>query len=490
MTPFHPLLRKVHAFVCQQHLIPPNQSILAAVSGGPDSVALLHVLIQLRATLQLKQVSVIHFDHQLRGEASNEDRRFVEELAERWGVAFHCGTADVQDYRGRHHISMEMAARACRHRFFRDLLEQGLGDRIAIAHTANDQAEELLLRLVRGTGPAGMAGMLPKTANGLIRPILLATRSEILRYLADHDLTWRDDPSNRDLNHQRNIVRHQVLPLFENHFHGSIVEVLSRHARLVQEEEHLWGEILEREWPALVEEQDGNRLVLRLTALSQLAHGLLCRILRRALQQFRGSRHGSFYRHIESLCHLVKRRRPSSSVDLPERVRARVEGDRLIFEFGPGPRGRGEAHAETRRRGDKKETSALIVSKPGVYVLGSRKLSIEIRSLARGMEEFAFPASTDAACCDAAKLQWPLSLRHWQPGDRFSPLGLKGSKKLQDFFTDAKLPRQAREQVLLLCDQEKIVWVVGHRLDERVKVTPGTEQVLVLQSRPAGNAGD
>ena len=248
MRQSHPFQRRVLNYIRQEQLIVGKDSILVAVSGGPDSVALLHVLVSLQAFCGIAQIAVLHFDHQLRGNASAADRAFVEALAETFGLPFHPGSEDVRCYRQQHRISLEMAARACRHRFFKEALSQLQANRIALGHTANDQAEELLLRLFRGTGPSGMSGMPPKTPGGLIRPLLSTTRNEILTYLHDQQLSFREDLSNRDTANQRNAVRHIIVPAIEKHFHPQVVDVLCRHARLVKDEESCWNELLADHW--------------------------------------------------------------------------------------------------------------------------------------------------------------------------------------------------------------------------------------------------
>ncbi len=248
MKQLHPLQRRVRDFIRQEQLLAGKDLVLVAVSGGPDSVALLHILVSLRESCGISKIAVLHFDHQLRGNASAADRDFVEALATTFDLPFHCGAEDVLSYHKQHKISVEMAARACRHRFFKDALTRLEAHAIALGHTANDQAEELLLRLFRGSGPGGMSGMHPRTRGGLIRPLLFATRNEIIAYLRDKKLSFREDSSNNDPAYQRNALRHELFPVLEKHFHPRVVEVLCRHARLATDDESCWRDLLASQW--------------------------------------------------------------------------------------------------------------------------------------------------------------------------------------------------------------------------------------------------
>ncbi len=335
MKRIHPFARRVWNFINQEQLITPNHSILAAVSGGPDSVALLHVLVSLQELCGINRITVLHFDHQLRAEASAADRAFVRTLAENLGLAFHEASEDVGAYARRHHLSIEMAARACRHRFFKDALNRFEAHALALGHTANDQAEEILLRLLRGTGPSGMAGMRPRTTGGLIRPLLFATRAAISAYLEDQQLSFREDASNRDPAHQRNALRHSVFPLFERHFHPGVVEVLCRYARLVADEESFWQELLASHWTTICTAEAPSRMVISRRELLALHPALQRRLLRHAIERLQANLQGVYAGHIEAIRKLLAGMKPGRSITLPGGLRAAVEGEFLIVSREP-----------------------------------------------------------------------------------------------------------------------------------------------------------
>jgi tRNA(Ile)-lysidine synthase len=471
MKRFHPFQRRVLQYIRQEQLIARTDSILVAVSGGPDSLALLHVLVALQEFCGISQMAVLHFDHQIRGAASTADQVFVETLAAAFGVPFHAASEDVRAHHRRHRISLEMAARVCRQRFFREALIRSSANAIALGHTANDQAEEVLLRLFRGTGPAGMAGMLPRTGDNLIRPLLCVTRKEVLAYLRDQQLTFHEDSSNLDPAHQRNAIRHGIFPLLEKHFHPRVVEVLCRHTRLANEEEALWGELLAKQWQALCVTETASHTALDAQRLLHLHPALQRRLLRLAIERLQGNLEGIYSRHLEALCTLLAHRTPGRSIRLPRGLRAMTEGELLILstqgQESPPPAG---------------PEYTLIMNGPGLYRFPSFALSLLLRDLPGGSADSRpFPNLRHIAWLDADRIRWPLFLRSWQEGDRFCPLGLGGTKKLQDFFVDEKVPSGERRRVLLLCDQEKICWVLDYRLDDRVKITPLTRRMLTIE---------
>ncbi len=497
-----------------------------AVSGGPDSVALLHALLSLKKVLSYQTLKVLHFDHQLRGQDSAKDRLFVLDLASHLSCEALVGFGDVRRVQSRQRVSLEMAARQCRREFFLDFLSRGEVHRVALGHTADDQAEEILLRLCRGTGPSGMQGMRPKTADGLVRPLLWAHRRDVLDYLKAKALPFRQDATNFKGFCQRNRVRLQVIPLLEEIFHPRIRETLCRHAEQVAQDEAYWESQVSQAWKQLVCAQDTETVVLDVLKMRALPEALSTRVFRRALETM-GCSFGIFAVHIRMLEHLLRQSSSGREVKLPLGIRAMREGTTLMLtnrapgtaflkphEFwAPGhylvqefqgeiyieqtillddllrtcPAFEASRSARSHTRGGAwrniQEVEKLDPSMHGHQNVKEGSGDVFFR-LARFMDGQLPMRDAFTAVMDADTLRWPLVVRSFEPGDRFRPLGTRGSKKLQDFFTDAKVPRRARRRVPLVCDQEKICWVVGHRLDDRVKVTERTQRILKIYWRP------
>ncbi len=466
-------------YIRKNSLISDRDHVLAAVSGGPDSVALLSILVDLKDTLSIERITVIHFDHRLRGDESDADREFVSSLAHLFGLDFRCGSVDVRSFARSRKISTEMAARDCRHSFFQEVSAALNTRKIALGHTADDRAEELMLRILRGTGPAGIQSMPPASVDGIIRPLLFATRDAILEYLRERAITFRNDSSNFDPFCQRNFLRLKVFPLLREAFHPQITETIARHADLAREEEAWWALQIQTLWRDVCLELSDDRASLDLERLRQLHPALVRRILRLALEKVRGNLSGIGMVHLEPLVEHIFSGKTGKSFRFPGKIEAFGRQATLIIR-------QIECEAATVA-----QPEVIPVTGPGDYRLGH--YGFEVGACDCGYHHdpnvpeagacdkvsFCEPvSSTDSILVDADKLKWPLELRFFRRGDRFHPLGMTGSKKLQDFFTDSKVPRDERARVPLLCDSEKICWVAGMRMDDRVKVEDHTRTVL------------
>jgi tRNA(Ile)-lysidine synthase len=457
-------LRAAH-YIRKNSLISEGDHILAAVSGGPDSVALLSILLDLKDNLGIERITVAHFDHGLRGDESDEDREFVRALASSTGLDFHCGSADVRSVAQDRKISIEMAARECRRSFLLGTAVALDARKIALGHTANDQAEEVMLRILRGTGPSGIQAMSPKTAEGIIRPLLFATRDKILEYLREQGIAYRTDSSNLDPFCQRNFLRLNIFPLLRQAFHPHIEETITRCADLAREEESWRASEVETRLRDICVELSENRVTLDCRKLKGLHPALVRRILRSAVEKVRGSLSGIGLVHLETLSELVFSGMTGKSVRFPGGIEAVGRGTKLLIRPVKC------ARSQDPRR------EALAIPSPGKYSFDQYCFEIGFSD-----DAGCVPSSgPDCIRMDADKLNWPLELRFRRPGDRFRPLGMTGTKKLQDFFTDCLLPAEDRQEVPLLCDSEKICWVAGMRIDDRVKVEAGTTAVLIAR---------
>jgi tRNA(Ile)-lysidine synthase len=493
-------------YIKRNSLISAGDHVLAAVSGGPDSVALLAVLTNLKDALKIERITVIHFDHQLRGDESDGDREFVRALALSAGLDFRCGRADVRTFARSRKISLEMAGRECRRSFFLKAASELNAARIALGHTADDQAEEVILRILRGTGPAGIRAMSPSAADGIIRPLLFATRDQVLEYLREGGMEFRSDSTNLFPSCQRNFLRLKVFPLLRKAFHPRIAQTITRCADLAREEESWWALQIGELWRDICPESSQGRCSLDLDRLKQLHPALKRRVLRLAVGSVKGDLSGVGLVHLEPLIELVSSGKTGKSVRVPGGIEAVRHRSRLLI--------RSREHREPKGASNE----VLRIDEPGIYVFG--EYSFEFRFCDRdesgrvpdsdqvafetGGDEpldpkpYAGPgrgfmpsgdtqfegnlmSGADCVLMDSEKLRWPLELRYRRPGDRFRPLGMTGSKKLQDFFTDCMVRREERKDVPLVCDSEKICWVAGMRLDERVKVEASSRKILIAK---------
>ncbi|MFP4640556.1 MAG: tRNA lysidine(34) synthetase TilS [Dehalococcoidia bacterium] len=446
-----------------------SRPLVVGVSGGADSVCLLHVLFSLKDELGLK-LHVAHLNHGLRGGEADADAEYVASLAQRLGLPATIESRDVEGYRIENRCSLEEAAREVRYRFFAEVAQSLGTDAVMLGHTADDQAETILLHLIRGTGLSGLEGMRPVshwqlpsgTQLNLIRPLLEVNREDTQAYCAIRELYPRVDSSNVSLQHLRNRIRYELLPKLEEYNPG-IRESLSRCARTVADDVAYLDDEVSRIWSSVVEEMPRG-MALDNEAFSALPASLKRHLLRAALGWLSGTPRDIELVHIEILIEVLERP-AGKSLSLPHGLTFYGGYEKSIITTGesvpcPLPSIEGK--------------NALSI--PGETVFSGWKVRVEIH------EEWSESADTDyKVCLDFDRVGSELFVRTRRPGDRFQPLGMSDTKKLQDFMVDAKIPQSCRDRVPLVCCGEWIVWVVGWRIDHRARVTESTKRVLEVE---------
>ncbi len=450
--------------------------VLVAVSGGPDSVALAHLMQELQNAGELTLAGLAHFNHQLRGVDADEDEAFCRGAAAALGLPIEVGRADVRAAARAARRSIEDVARELRYAFFEEAATRLAADAIAVGHSLDDQAETFLLRLVRGSGSRGLAGILPR-AGRVIRPLLEVSRADLRQYAADRALAWRDDASNGDLSIPRNRVRHELIPYLEREFSPGISRVLAREAAIAREDEdRLQAEAIDFARSIVLRTTGGN-IEVDAAALRSLHPALGARVARQALSALGA---GQFVGHdlIHRLLQLADAP-DGEAVDLPGQRAVRRGG--LIVLGPPAPR--------VRRRHEWDGTTFRVpLSIPGEVTLDNQGWTVS----AERVESFSGsgPARAAEVAIAAEPLTLPLAIRSRRRGDRFRPLGLGHRKKLQDFLVDRKIPREIRDSLPLVVDgDDRIVWVVGESVAEDFRVTEPSRAVILLKARRLGGLG-
>ena len=470
-----PLAERVLVSVRRQGLIPPGGRVLAAVSGGGDSVALLHLLAELAEREVVALAGVAHFNHRLRSLASDEDERFCRDLATRFGLPIVVESADVAEMARSDRISVEHAGHRVRHAFFGRAAGRLGACRVALGHTLDDQAETYLLRLLRGAGAAGFSAIRPRIGL-VVRPLLRVSRAELRTYLASQQASFREDASNLDRRVPRNRIRHDLIPSLRV-YSPRVVEVLAREAEIARADEEWLARAANELGASLVQSTKGG-VEVDAAGLAALHPALGRRVARDALVRVSGCAVG--FDHIERLRRLAED--APTRVDFPRCRAERLEGViRLTARAGRGAVARVEPFAyrlEVPGEVSVPEAGVTISAEPaGPGLLRPRTFS---------RPQTAGQTATERVVAVAAA--GPFAVRNWQPGDRFRPLGLQGHrKKLQDLFVDRKVSRAERARIPLVLDaQDRIVWVVGQGVSEDFRVTRGAASVLVLKVRPFG----
>lgn len=432
--------------------------VLVAVSGGVDSVVLLDIL---RRILPKERLVAAHLDHGIRGEAARADARFVSELGAQLGIRVISDRADVPGVSKAEGLSLEEAGRRVRREFLERAAEEAGAGRIALGHTRDDLVETVIFHLVRGTGPTGLSGIHPVSLP-YIRPLIETTREEIVEYARERGLSWREDETNEDVRFTRNLIRHRVLPLLEE-LNPRAKEAIARVAALIREEEEAVDLLMTPILEDVLESAGEEDVILDRARLSTLPSAVQGLVLRRGIERARGGLTGITKAHLDALRGLIASPRAHGTLHLP-RIRAYMENDRLVL-------------GRKRREAPSFPPIEVGLGRTDVPELGI-SLILEPRPWDRAV---GLPTAPSSEVADADRICFPLVLRTRRPGDRFQPLGMKKEKKLKDFLIDERVPFYDRGSLPLLCDQDGIIWVVGVRLSERVRITPETKNALFMR---------
>ncbi|RLB16761.1 MAG: tRNA lysidine(34) synthetase TilS [Deltaproteobacteria bacterium] len=452
------LIRKVKQTIKKYDMIRPHEKIVVAVSGGPDSICLLDMLHGLAEPLQA-QLVVAHFDHGLRPGEDQEETRFVERIAQGYGLPIHTGKAEPMPSKG----SVEEHARKQRYRFLEEVRRQHQAHKIAMGHQLNDQAETVLMRLLRGSGLSGLGGIPPKRDHIIIRPLIETTREEIMAYLWAKGLTWVQDSSNLSTTYLRNKIRLELIPLLKT-YQPNIIETLGRNAEIYRQED-AWFQAEARDW--LMEHArfgPNGQITTSIFHLSTLPAPFQRRVLREMIRTAAGGLRRVSLDHIRLASELAKSPSAQAEIMLPRGLVIKKRYDHLIVE--------------PRRilLGD----YAYTLEGPGSHFLGAINSTISVQEGSRG-QDLELGRSCWEAYLDADKITYPLMVRNFRPGDRLIPLGMRGHKKVHDLFVDLKIPLEIRAVLPILVSDNRLVWVAGLRLDDRFKITGQTKRVLCVK---------
>ena len=459
-----PLLDRIRRHIDRHDLWAPRARVLAALSGGADSVAQLLLLRDLAADAQFVLVGAAHLNHRLRPEA-DADEAFCRALCERLGVPFVSLGADVAALAAEQRTSVEAAARRARYAFLEEVRQSLDADRIAVAHTADDQAETVLLRLLRGAGTRGLRGILPVRGR-VVRPLLGCSRADLRAELAARGEVWREDATNADLALPRNRVRHELLPLLTSRYQPAVTRLLARTAEVADAEDALL-EALAAEASATVVRREPMGVAMRRSRLRALPLALARRVVRRTLEAADAPRAASLA-DVEAVLAVCSRRGPRAALAAGVRVE-RFSADAVLLIRTPATRPAAALPVRT-------------LAVPGAVDLPEIGPACRLR--AERPILWAGEGGRDRVALKGS-VPTPLVVRSRQPGDRLRPVGLGGSKKLQDLLVDRKVARAGRDLVPVVTDAAgRIVWVAGHAADaDAVAVAPASD-VIVLTFEP------
>ena len=444
------MLSEFNKYNAENNLIKPGDKVLLAVSGGIDSMVMAHLFHHLGY-----KTGIAHCNFSLRGDDSDNDETMVREYAVKNNIPFFTTRFHTKEFAKERGLSIQMAARELRYEWFEEVRKKNGFDSIAVAHNLNDNIETLLLNMVRGTGLAGMTGMKP-VSNHIIRPLLFATRNEIIEYCLKYKIIYREDKSNSDTKYTRNKIRHLIIPVLKEinpsiestlndtakRFTG-INEVLSEYISVVREK---------------VSENRNELTTFKITLLKEYLNNST--ILFELFRPF----------GINS----------SQSEDLLKVIKGKTGGF-IITQTHRILKNRQELIVSERH--GIQETCIIVKN-----IAGLRKVPVFVSaSYIKIDNSYKIPSDPLIACIDCEKLSFPLVIRKWKSGDHFYPLGMKQQKKLSDYFVDNKYSKIDKEEVFILESDGNIVWIIGDRIDDRYRITESTRKVLLLKAKGSGH---
>jgi tRNA(Ile)-lysidine synthase len=459
------LEQKTADFIAAEQLTPVGGKVLLAISGGADSSALLHVLAALRL-----DVHCAHINHQLRTDEAQRDEDFVIEQCQKLKVPVVTMKIDVRDYAKKSKLSIETAARNLRIEKLVEIAKEQNCACIATAHHKNDNAETIIDRLIRGTGLRGLCGIWPakKFADGItfIRPLLCATRDEIIRYLNSRNLNWCTDRTNADFAYRRNFIRHRLLPALQKSSAGDIVEDLAVLSKASRGFYQMICRTADAIWPGAATMNENNVIVDSDKIANQPAE-IKIEIARRALAHLDCHEQDITERHYTGILRLPD----DSRLQLPNRITVHRQEGKIVFE----------KHLKTKLAQSIAPDPVMLkvpgVTQFGPYTINADIIEIEQKELA----DFKKTKTNLVEWFDFEKLKLPLEVRSRRRGDKFQPLGLTGEKRVGKFLTAAKVSQSMRRRLLVVADSEKIIWLCPVRISEQTKVTNDTRKVIQIK---------
>jgi len=482
----HPLEKETLKFLQQEKIVQSGDSIVVAVSAGPDSMALLHVLAALAAVLH-NTLTAVYVNHGLRPEEASQEETLVKKTAVALGIEYRIGTVNVKDTAASRKLSIEHAARLLRYEFLENVARQVQAEKIAVAHTADDQVEEILMRLVRGTTRQGLAGMKTIRDNRIIRPFLKFPKDRLIDYLERYGIPYLHDSSNLEDIYLRNRIRSELLPYLAENYNPNMHQNLLRIANVLQDEEEFLEKLTDAAWEKIVEiaplaaaasgkpqppATHHEGLALKLSLFATEPRAIQRRILEKCCWQMDCQPSAS---QIEQLLALAMQNNEWNSLHLAEGLRVNVSKEKMIFSY---PQGRGPVRGEISASG-KYDEYEITLPGPGSYEIAGLQKRLVLETVERTDVADDIPLST-GDCLDSNLFSFPLILRCPKPGDRFVPLGAPGSKKVSDFLSEQKIERLQRRLVPILLASDVILALPGLRINHRYRITDKTTQVLQI----------
>lgn len=471
------IVRTIHAY----RMINPGDKVLIGVSGGPDSICLWHLLMALADKLNI-HIGVAHLNHGLRGAASDADAELVRQTAEYYDTPFFYKKVDVRDLANIYKRSLEEAGRMARYDFFQKTAAARGFDKIALGHHRDDNAEQVLMNVLRGAGPDGLAGI-PPVRDQIIRPLIRVCRQDILTYMTENRLPYVTDLTNSDTVFLRNKIRHHLMPLLKKEYNPNIADSLNRLSEICRSENDWLDEWVMESLNQASLYRDKTKIALSIPSLQGRHRAHLRRLMRAGIKAIKGDLRRIRMAQLDAAVELIDNKNSMACSDLSDRIRVEKQGNQLIIR-----------QVSRNLRAVRPDPPP-----PGYhYRIQPADLPLELwipqiqKKIAISAPYEAAHANIDrdlpsVAVFDLDRLSFPLIIRNPEPGDRFVPLGMEGTQKLKDYFINNKVPQRQRTAYPVMVSDGAIIWLAGHRIAEPVKITPASKRIIRAEIKINGD---
>ncbi|MCX7843426.1 MAG: tRNA lysidine(34) synthetase TilS [Clostridia bacterium] len=466
------LIENMLETINKYRLLDRGDRVVLGISGGPDSVCLLHALLSVSSRLDIR-VFAVHINHLLRGSESDMDENYVSELCRGLKVPVYVRRINIKNFSREKGISLEEAGREARYLIFEEIASELDADKIAVAHNRNDQAETLLMRLIRGTGLEGLKGMEYKR-DKIIRPLLDIDRLSIIKYCNENKLNPRTDSSNLEAVFTRNKIRLDLIPYINKLFNTDITTTLIRMSGILKDDSEYLEEKANEGFELCAIKKLEKEACLDISLIQTFHRAIASRIIRNAIRCVKGSAKGIEGQHIHMVLDLIDNGRTGAQIQLPEGIRVEKSyGVVRVYIEGKSNESK-EFNCKIAVPGETEVVCLNISIKADLIEADKNDIHLYMKMPSGGLTQFF----------DYEKLKEGINIRKRQEGDLFKPLMSQGGKKLKEYFIDSKVPRRQRDEIPLIAKGKDIVWIIGHKISDKFAVTENTKTVLRLMCNP------
>ncbi|MFL0252126.1 tRNA lysidine(34) synthetase TilS [Clostridium neuense] len=456
------MIDKVIETIEKNSMFNKGDRVVVAVSGGPDSICLLHLLNSIKSKFDM-EICAAHVNHCLRGAEADADEEFVRRFCEELNVDFYVKRVDINKLAKEKKLSSELAGREARYDFFEEVMEKFRGNKIAIAHNANDRAETILMRIIRGTGLDGMVGIKPMRDEVFVRPLINTSRNDIEKYCLDNKISPRIDKTNLERLYTRNKIRLDLIPYIMNNFNEDVVAALNRLGDIVSIDNDYMQKIANKKYDSYCYLDEKN-IIIKKEAFCE-HEAVLSRMIRRAISELTGNVYNIEKKHVEDIIH-IQQVGTGKKVNLPNNIVAHNNYGDICFEV------------KSNDIIDNKKIYEASIENSHVISFNGFKFEV---TLLESKTDIKLKQDDYVKYFDANKVGTNISIRYRNDGDKFKPLGMKSFKKLKDIFINLKIPREDRIKIPLICFGNEIAWIVGHKISEDFKIDDQTKTILKIK---------